>query len=165
MSFKRWMLIIMGVAALFAVGFLAGQAVVAQPGTGAVPGSADDPLVAQSFVDKLVGDTVDSMRRQVEDLNARLDELTRVVAVVEAQKGSPPPPPVVQPTPQPVTRRGVVTATSANMRSGPGTGFLKIVTLNKNASFTVWEERDGWVRISLTDGQTGWVSASLVRVE
>ena len=52
----------------------------------------------------------------------------------------------------------VVTASSLNVRSGPGTENSKIGTLSSGAVVEILEEKNGWYRISYEDGY-GWISA------
>jgi uncharacterized protein YgiM (DUF1202 family) len=75
-----------------------------------------------------------------------------------------PRPVVVAPTPVPVTaapvQSGVITGDDVNVRSGPGLSNAVVgQQLDKNAQITIYERRDGWVRI----GQGRWVSAQFVR--
>ncbi len=52
---------------------------------------------------------------------------------------------------------GVVTGSSVNMRTGPGTGYTVITSLKKNASVTILGWRDGWYQIRY-GSQTGFIS-------
>lgn len=52
----------------------------------------------------------------------------------------------------------IVTATALNVRSGAGTNFSVVKTVNKNTILSVFETRDGWGKI-----ESGWVSMQYLR--
>ncbi len=56
---------------------------------------------------------------------------------------------------------GVVTAVVLNVRSGAGTGYSKIGSLNKNVAITVTQALSGWYKI-IFNGGVGYVSADYV---
>ncbi|MBC8532344.1 SH3 domain-containing protein [Gehongia tenuis] len=56
---------------------------------------------------------------------------------------------------------GVVTAVVLNVRSGAGTGYSKIGSLNKNTAITVTQVLSGWYKI-IFNGGVGYVSADYV---
>lgn len=57
---------------------------------------------------------------------------------------------------------GVLVTDQVIVRKGNGEGFAPAFTetLSRGAEFTMIEERPGWYRIRLTDGQSGWVKTS-----
>lgn len=59
-------------------------------------------------------------------------------------------------------RPGVVIADAVVLRKGNGEGFAPAVAegLPSGAEFTMLEERPGWIRIRLPDGQSGWIRQS-----
>jgi len=62
--------------------------------------------------------------------------------------------------------QGVVTAPEMLVRSGTGLNDTVLFKLHEAAEFTVEEERDQWVLISLCDGKKGWVQAgSIAKVD
>lgn len=52
----------------------------------------------------------------------------------------------------------IVTAVALNVRSGAGTNFSVVKTVNKNTILSVFETRDGWGKI-----ESGWVSMQYLR--
>lgn len=54
----------------------------------------------------------------------------------------------------------VINGNSVYVRSGPGTSYDSIGSLNKNTSINILERRDSWVKISYGDG-SGWVAEFL----
>lgn len=52
-----------------------------------------------------------------------------------------------------------VTATSLNVRSGPGTQNAVVASVPKDGVVTVLEEQGEWCRVRLSDGREGWAAA------
>lgn len=66
------------------------------------------------------------------------------------------------PAPQEVTRiTGTVSASTLNVRSGPGPSHAKIGSLSSGAQVEILEQLDGWCRIEL-NGKTGYISSQYV---
>ncbi len=61
----------------------------------------------------------------------------------------------------------VVSQRRVNVRSGPGTQFAAFASLAPESGVQVIGQNDGgdWYRVRLEDGEEGWVSASLLRLE
>ena len=55
----------------------------------------------------------------------------------------------------------VVTVGRANIRSGPGTGYSIVQSVISGAKLPVVETSRDWLRVSLHDGNTGWISRNL----
>lgn len=49
-----------------------------------------------------------------------------------------------------------------NIRSGPGTQFNILFTVEKGIPFKVLTRKEGWIHIEHADGDKGWIHASLV---
>ena len=60
---------------------------------------------------------------------------------------------------------GVVTGSTANIRTGPGTSNAILTKVSKGESFMVLAQNDSWVKIRLHNGQEGWISNSLLNVQ
>jgi SH3-like domain-containing protein len=57
----------------------------------------------------------------------------------------------------------VVTKNDAcNIRSGPGTSYKIILTVEKGIPFKVLERQGSWIHIEHADGDKGWIHKSLV---
>lgn len=54
-----------------------------------------------------------------------------------------------------------VNASSVNIRSGPGLDYAVIAGTSSGETFTVAERSDDWVKITLANGNTGWIAAWL----
>lgn len=66
-------------------------------------------------------------------------------------------------TSAPQSKSGRVTASSLNVRKGPGTGYDKLGALSSGASFSYTGESNGWLKISYK-GQTGWIAKKYTTV-
>ena len=51
------------------------------------------------------------------------------------------------------------------VRQGPGTNYPEIAKVNSGEKFAVLEEKDGWFKIRLEEGQEGWVSSQYAQKE
>jgi SH3-like domain-containing protein len=51
---------------------------------------------------------------------------------------------------------------ACNIRSGPGTNFPILFTVEKGVPFKVLERKGAWVNIEHADGDKGWIHKSLV---
>lgn len=60
-------------------------------------------------------------------------------------------------TVEPETDYRYVTASRVNLRGGPGTSTPVVGQVGLGAQAEVIEDRDGWYRIRLTDGGSGWI--------
>jgi hypothetical protein len=56
-----------------------------------------------------------------------------------------------------VVRQAVVLAPQVTVRSGPGREFTELHALPEGATARLREERDGWLRVALPKGRSGWV--------
>lgn len=59
---------------------------------------------------------------------------------------------------------GVITASSVNLRSGAGTSYSKIATLQKNDAVTILEKSGDWYKVTVkSTNKTGYVFATYVK--
>lgn len=61
--------------------------------------------------------------------------------------------------------RGFVSASRVNLRSGPGTTYNIVMTIDEGTELTVYSYRDGWFEVDLPAGASAWVYNRWVRVE
>lgn len=64
-------------------------------------------------------------------------------------------------TPQP-TQWARVTVDALNVRSGPGTTFSRVASVNTGTVLPVMGSQNGWHQVRLSSGQVGWVSSTYV---
>lgn len=146
------------------LGFVIGQVVQAAVET---PGSADDPLVTQSYVDKLVGERTLELQTQLEDLqNYILTGTTGDTATdgtdlssADGETGDD----TGNDTSDPVYSSVKVTATSINVRSSASTSASVVGSASANTVLTYIGEKtasDGvWYNVKLSNGTEGWVAS------
>ena len=58
--------------------------------------------------------------------------------------------------------QGVVTASTLNVRSGAGTSYSVVAKAYKNDKVELLETLNGWYKIKLSNGKTGWASADYI---
>lgn len=157
-------------------GFWTGRMVQADVASPADPGSTQDPLVTQSYVDA-------QLRSQVQTLQNQVTALQNRIAVLETKlaSGSQPSNPVVTPGTSSGTGTNTGTGTGtvtpgtsakkvytkpgvpkANVRSGPGTSYPIVTKLNPGEPAQYVSERNGWYCIKTKNGKAGWVSKDVV---
>ncbi|MDY0131968.1 MAG: SH3 domain-containing protein [Desulforegulaceae bacterium] len=56
----------------------------------------------------------------------------------------------------------VVKVYKSNIRSGPGTEHPIVFTAEKGTPFEVIDTKNGWQRVRHSDGDSGWISSSLL---
>ncbi|WP_139906105.1 C40 family peptidase [Clostridium thermarum] len=59
---------------------------------------------------------------------------------------------------------GIVTASKLNVRTGPSTSYSVMHTLWQGNNVKVIGESNGWYKIQLSDGRTGWVSGTYLKL-
>lgn len=55
-----------------------------------------------------------------------------------------------------------VSVKGLNVRSGPGTTYKALASINQNGTVTAYAEQDDWLLISYKDNAYGWVKSSFV---
>ena len=60
--------------------------------------------------------------------------------------------------------RGVVTADSLNIRSGPSTSYSIKAKVTKGTVVNLGKKSNGWYEVSLANGVSGWASGSYIEV-
>jgi cell wall-associated NlpC family hydrolase len=58
--------------------------------------------------------------------------------------------------------KGTITASSLNVRSGASTKYGKIATLYKGNTVEIISSSNGWYKIKLSNGKTGWASSQYI---
>lgn len=171
-----------------AIGFLIASAVYAG---GTEPGSANDPLVARSYVDERMASYIADLEKRVAELNTRAQKLETELAGLQKQVGVTPIKPGeattgtgtgagssgsgVSGTGSAGSQTGgfkpgqklyiLPENSSVNLRQGPGTGYAKVGTAVRGSGcepMTVISQSGDWYQVRLADGRTGWVAGWLV---
>lgn len=118
------------------------------------PGSSSDPIVTKSYVDSKFNDLMKEINLLKTQNKVMLEEIANLKKQIATLTGKP----------TTSTQTGVVTSSSLNMRSGPGTNFAIIRTLTLGTEFTVIKKEGDWLQIRLKDGREGWVHSGFVRL-
>ncbi len=61
-------------------------------------------------------------------------------------------------------KQATITGSAVNVRSGPGTSYSSVTTVNNGAKFNIAEVSGQWIKINLPNGEQGWVAGWLVAV-
>ena len=57
---------------------------------------------------------------------------------------------------------GTITASALNVRTGAGTNYSKVTLLYKGDKVEILSSSNGWYKIRLSNGKTGWVSSKYI---
>ncbi|CEH35068.1 C40 family peptidase [Romboutsia lituseburensis] len=61
-----------------------------------------------------------------------------------------------------IGKKGKITTSSLNIRSGPSTSYAVITKASKGESVDVIESSSGWYKVKLSNGKIGWGSSSYI---
>ncbi len=138
------------------LGFVVGQ-VMAE---GKNPGSADDPVVSESYVDKLVGDRASALQTQIDEIMAVLDN-DGTTPNTNGNDNNTDDPGNSTTTSQTVS----VTADSVNIRASASTSASIVTTVSSGTVLTYLDQSsqsDGvWYNVRTSGGSTGWIRSDL----
>lgn len=152
-----------------AIGFYVGQTASAVLNT---PGSEDDPLVAQSYVESLVGERTAALQTQIDELQKQIEALAPATAATTGSDSTTTTTPTTTDNtgsnttaPTTTAKKTVeVTAETVNIRSGPSTDSTKIASAVKGDKFEYVSTQGDWYQILLQDGTKGWVASWLTKL-
>jgi outer membrane murein-binding lipoprotein Lpp len=149
-------LIVVAILVCVTIGFVAGQVVQAMT---ALPGSSDDPVATESYVETTIGERMATLSTKVDELEAEVAALKGEAPAAsndnesssnendnssEATSG------------ESVT----ITGNGVNLRSAASTNGDVITTLSKGTKVTKIGEEGDWYEVETSSGQTGYVSSS-----
>ena len=142
---KSSIIILVIAAVVFAgLGFVVGQ-VMAE---GSNPGSADDPVVSQSYVDELVGVKVTELQNQIDNIQTILGGGT-----------------VENPGASGDAQTVTVTSDSVNIRESASTSASIVSTVSEDTVLSYLEQTsttDGiWYKVKTSGGSEGWLRSDL----
>ena len=151
--------LIVAAIVFLALGFVLGQVVEAAY---EVPGSADDPLVSQSYVEALVGERLAGLQTEVDELRAQVEVLqgNTDVGGGDISTGNEDDPPVGNGDGDKPTRIKV-TGSSVNIRATASTSANIVGSVAKDDVLTYIGTSGNWYNVKLTDGTTGWIRNDL----
>ncbi len=165
------LLVVVAVAAL-AIGFVIGQVMQSTVSTG----TKDDPLVSQSYVDKLIGERSAAMQTEIEELQADVSELQTLAGIEDTDttadtdtstdssdtNSSDDDNSTSSDTPSKVK----VTSNNVNVRSSASTEADKVGNAASGDILTYLDKKEDssgnvWYKVQLSDGTKGWVAGWL----
>ena len=153
--------LIVAAIVFLALGFVLGQVVEAAY---EVPGSANDPLVSQSYVEALVGERlaglqteVDELRAQVEVLQGNTDVGGGDITTGNKEENNPP----TGGNDTGKATRVKVTGASVNIRATASTSATIVGSVVKDDVLTYLSTSNNWYNVKLSDGTTGWIRNDL----
>lgn len=140
------------------------------------PGSSQDPLVTQSYVDTQMKAQIQSLQDQITALQNQVAALQNRVTVLEAKVAGMPQTSTSTVTPGTGTGTSSTTTPAAstakkvyvkpgltrvNVRMGPGLSYSIIGKLNQGEAAQLVTTRSGWYCVKLPNGKAGWISQTV----
>ena len=155
---KSSIIILVIAAVVFtALGFVVGQVIAA----GDNPGSKDDPVVSQTYVDELVGVKVTDLQNQIDELAAMINNGGTVNPPADNDNDNDVPEPDNNDTSKTVT----VTGDSVNIRASASTSADVVTTVSSGTVLVYVSQSsvDGyiWYQIKTSGGASGWIRSDL----
>lgn len=179
-------LVLLGAIFSVVIGFAFGSGILG--GSAPAPGSAQDPLVTQSYADKTIDDKIAALENQVEELTLKVqvleNDLLEVYALVnKTPTGSTTAPSTggttTTPSTPPPTTGSVSTSNIGktasiskdnnvvNLRKTVGTSSEIVRKLTPTDTFTITkvDTTEDWYQVQMADGTIGWVAGWLVTIK
>ena len=156
MNKGKIVLIVVAILVFVTIGFVAGQVVQAMS---TLPGSSDDPVATESYVETTIGERLATLSTQVDELEAE----------VAALKGEAPASKPSQTSDNDNSNKEeennggeeiTITGNGVNLRSAASTNSDVITTLSKGTTVTKLGEDGDWYKVETSSGQTGYVNSS-----
>ncbi len=151
MNKGKIVLIIVAILVCVTIGFVAGQVVQAMT---TLPGSSDDPVATESYVETTIGERLATLSTKVDELEAEVASLrggsTDGTSTTDSNDGD------TAATGETLT----ITGNNVNLRSAASTNGDVIATLSEGTEVTQIGEEGDWYQVRTSDGQTGYVSST-----
>ena len=157
-TLNKGKLVIMIVAVLVCVtiGFVVGQVVQAM---GTLPGSSDDPVATESYVETTIGERMAALSTKVDELEAEVAALKGETPSTSSSTGN---------TSSASDNTGsqtsgeslTITGNGVNLRSAASKNGDVVTTLSKGTKVTKIGEEGDWYQVQTSNGQTGYVSST-----
>ena len=132
------------------------------------PGSQADPMVAQSYVDTLVGERTAALQTQIEELESQIAALTGGSAPsTPSQSGTTTTPTTPS---EPVTSTATytkveITGNSVNIRKTASTSSDIIATAVKGDTFVYIATEGDWYKVKTSNGTAGYIAGYLAKLK
>lgn len=161
MNKGKIVLIVVAILVCVTIGFVAGQVVKAMS---TLPGSSDDPVATESYVETTIGERMATLSTQVDELEAE----------VAALKGEAPRTSSNQPSDSGSNTGNTgdsgnsgnssltITGNNVRLRSAASTNGDVIGSLSKGTTVTKLGEEGDWYKVE-ANGKTGYVSSQFAQ--
>ena len=156
-------LLVVAALVFLSLGFVIGQVVQA---VDTLPGSTDDPVATQSYVETKVGEKLAVLNTKIEELEAEVAALKGSGATAANNNASNTTDNSSGNTASSnvsSTSQVQITGNSINVRATASTSAAIIGSLSKDDKVTLLQESGSWYQVQLKNGTTGWISASLAK--
>jgi len=124
------------------------------------PGSKADPMVAQSYVDTLVGERTAALQTQIEELESQIAALTG--GSTSPVSGTPDSPEAQTPA---ASSKVEITGNSVNIRKTASTSADIVATAAKGDTLTYVATEKDWYKIKTSNGTVGYVASYLAKLK
>ena len=172
MSKSGVIVLIVAAVVFLAVGFFVGQTASAVLNT---PGSEDDPLVAQSYVESLVGERTAALQTQIDELKQMIEDITTVSATTTTDDsanetdndstGTTDNNSGTESNNTTTTYKTVeIISATVNVRAEPTTDSAKVASVYMGDKLDYIGAEGDWYNVRLSDGTEGWVASFLAKV-
>ena len=153
MSKSSVIILIVAAVVFTGLGFVVGQVMAA----GSNPGSADDPVVSQTYVDELVGVKVTDLQNQIDQLAALVDGDAAGPDENTPDNGND--------NDTNDSQTVTVSADSVNIRSSASTSANIVTTVSSGTVLTyLGQSTVGgyvWYNVETSGGSSGWIRSDL----
>lgn len=153
MNKGKVVLIIVAILVCVTIGFVAGQVVQAMS---TLPGSSDDPVATESYVEATIGERLATLSSQVDELEAEVAALKGETPSTTSSSNN-----NTSNTDNKVENSGEqisITGNGVNLRSAASKDSEVLDTLAKGTKVTKISEEGDWYKVETSDGQTGYVN-------
>ncbi len=151
-------LIVVAALVCIVIGFVIGQVVQAMS---TLPGTSDDPVATQSYVEATIGERLAVLTTKVDELEA---EIAALKGGGTATSGGDKTPADKDDTQTPAkTEQVEITGNSVNVRETASTSGKKLTSLSKGTVVTLLEEDGDWYKVKTSGGTVGYVSSDYAK--
>lgn len=159
MNKGKIVLIIVAALVFITVGFVAGQVVQAMS---TLPGSSDDPVATESYVETTIGERLATLSTQVDELEAEVAALKGEAPSTASDQTSSSGNGGSADNSGDTNSTLTITGNNVNLRSAASTNSDVIGSLSKGTTVTKLGEEGDWYKVD-ANGKTGYVSSQFAQ--
>jgi hypothetical protein len=151
-------LLVVAALVFLSLGFVIGQVVQA---VDTLPGSNEDPIATQSYVETAVGERLAVLNTKIEELEAEVAALKGGTTSTNTNSDDNDTTDV--PGGNTSGTQVEITGNTVNVRASASTTAAKVGSVTKGTKVTLLKESGDWYQIKLADGTIGWVASYLTK--